>query len=1013
MNFKKLVNVTGLAVLAIAMGVYIFSVERTGSLWDCGEFILGAYKLQVVHPPGAPLFLMTGRLFAAVGDALSGNPEHIAFAVNLMSGMWSALAAMMIGWITMILGKMSLVGRSTESLTDAQKIALAGAGLSAGLATAFCTSIWFSAVEGEVYAMSTFFSVLTFWAMVKWYNLPKDDTHDRWVVFSIYAAGLSLGVHLLSLLAFPVLAVLYYFKKYKKTDPVGVALSFLVGVGMVVFVQKVIIVGIPVVWSKFEVLMVNSMGLPFHSGIVPTMLVFAALVILGLVVAQKKNIPLLQSASMAVGLLIISFMSMGTVVIRANANPPVNMNAPSDVTRLIPYLNREQYGERALFRGPDFTASPTKYDYKERYIRVGDKYEKIDKKVTPIYANQDKQLFPRMSDSGQGRPGLYRQWINKEKGKIGLADNIEYFFRYQVGWMYVRYFMWNFAGRQNGSQGYYKWDPADGNWISGINIIDEWRTHNMSELPERMKNHKARNRYFFLPFLFGIFGLLFHYRKRKKEFFALLGLFFITGIGIILYTNQPPNEPRERDYVLVGSFFTYCVWIGLGVLAIKDVIGGWLKDNDRLAAILASALVLTAPAIMLVQNFDDHSRMHHKASRDYAANFLNSLEENAIIFTYGDNDTYPLWYAQEVEQIRTDVRVINLSLIAVDWYINQMRRRVNDSPAIDFTISEQAYLGPDRNQLFYPFPEESSRMTNVFDVLKFLGEDHPRQAGGYNLKTYLQTKKMYIPIDENYVNSSGMFTPGDDKGRVDKIDINLGNRRYITKDELAILDIVSSNINKRPVYFSVTCQPKKLLGMKDYTQLEGLALRVVPKKTTTQQNLIYFYGDIDTEKMYENVTTKWRWGNMDTKELYVTSSYNATLQAQKLTLSRLVRELMLEGKSQKASNIASLYFTAFPHMNFKYDSYVSQFIEAFMSNGDTDLAKQHIRLLAREMQDYMEFYTSLSPSDLENGFRDDYRFDLRAVGDALQLTRQINDPAFTQEINQLIGPYQSTNLLRG
>ncbi len=1011
-QFKKIVNLTGLVVFAISMVVYIMSVERSGSLWDCGEFILGAYKMQVVHPPGAPLFLMTGRLFAWLGDIFSSNPEHIAFAVNLMSGLFSALAAMMIGWITMILGKLSLVGRDGE-LTEGQLYALSGAGLAAGLATAFTTSIWFSAVEGEVYAMSTFFSVLTFWAMVKWYNLADEPHNDRWVVFSIYAAGLSLGVHLLSLLAFPVLAVLYYFKKYKETTATGVVLSFLAGVALVGFVQKVIIVGLPIMWSKFEVLMVNNFGLPPHTGLIPTILLIAAASWAVLRYSHQTRNAILQQVMVAVVLLIISFSSMGSVVIRANANPPVNMNAPTNVMRLIPYLNREQYGERPLVYGPTFEASPDKYDTKERYQLVDGEYKKIDKKITPIYKSRDKQLFPRMADGSQGRPGLYRRWVNKERGKITLADNIKYFLKYQVGWMYVRYFMWNFSGRQNGAQGYYSWDPSDGRWITGIGPVDGFLTHNQSDLPSRMKEHQARNRYFLLPFIFGFLGLLYHYRKRKKEFFALLGLFFITGIGIILYTNQPPNEPRERDYVLVGSFFTYCVWIGMGVLAIKDLLIKRMA-NHKVAALIASAIVLTAPMVMLVQNFDDHTRKDLKAARDYASNFLNSVEENAIIFTYGDNDTYPLWYAQEVEGIRTDVRVVNLSLIAVDWYINQMRRRVNDSPAIKLTIPERSYLGPDRNQIFYPYPDtQPDRGMLAKDALKFVGESHPKTVGGYSMVSYLRSRKLRIPIDQNYVDRSGMFSPGNDQGLVNELMVDFGNRSYITKDDLAILDVIASNINERPIYFSVTCQPKKMLGLRDYMQLEGLALRVVPKKTPTEQNLIYFFGDIDVAKMYDNVVNKWKWGNFDKKKMFATSSLNATLQAHKLTMSRLVRELTLSGQRQQAATVAQEYFTAFPHMNFKYDSYAVPFIEALINNGNLDEAKNHIRLLAGELQEYMDFYSSLDPDDLTEGFRNDYTFDLRAVTESLQLARGTQDQAFIDEITGLVGRYQSTNLLRG
>ena len=750
---NRLYKIAGWLVFAIAMIVYFFSAERTGSLWDCGEFILGAYKLQVVHPPGAALFLLIGRLFTYVAEIFSDNPEDIAFSVNLMSGMFTAFSAMLICWTTIILGKIALVGREGET-DQGQQIALTGAGLAAGLATAFATSIWFSAVEGEVYAMSTFFTVLTLWSMIKWYSLPDTPQADRWVIFTVYAAGLSIGVHLLSILTFPALAMFYYFKKYKEHTFKGMAIAAVVGVVIISAIQKLVIVGIPTLWSKMELMMVNGFGLPFHSGLIPTLLIVGGILYGGLYYAHKNQNALVQKLVVAAFLTIVAFSTIGVVLIRANANPPINMNAPSDAMRLIPYLNREQYGERALLYGPHFEAQPQSTDVKERYGRVGDRYEITDHKVSLVYDNRDKMLFPRIGDGTQNRGPLYKRWLGLDPNKPlparrpNQGDNIGFLINYQLGWMYWRYFMWNFSGRQNGEQGFYSWDKSSGHWITGIKFLDALRLGSQSELPPTALAHKGRNTYYMLPFIFGLIGLFFHFRESRNEAWGLLALFIITGIGIIIYSNQPPNEPRERDYVLVGSFFTFCIWIGMGVLSLFQLFRDRLKQSGPVAAGIASVIVLIAPALMGFQNFDDHDRSLHKGSRDYASNFLNSCEENAIIFTYGDNDTYPLWYAQEVEGIRKDVRVVNLSLIAVDWYINLLRRKLNDSPPIKMTVPAEAIRGKKRNQLFFYDPQQVNPPTDINNWLKWIGEDHPIPLqSGRQLESFAPSDNVFIPFN--------------------------------------------------------------------------------------------------------------------------------------------------------------------------------------------------------------------------------------------------------------------------
>lgn len=1007
-NEKRLAVITGWIVFAIAFVVYCFSVEPTGSLWDCGEFILGAYKLQVVHPPGAPLFLLVGRLFAWVADVFSSNPEDIAFAVNLMSGACTALASAFVAWTTIIFARLSLVGRN-QPINLEQTLVTCGAGLAAGLATAFSTSIWFSAVEGEVYAMSTMFTTLTVWAAVKWYGMEDTPQADRWLIFAIYAAGLSIGVHLLSLLTFPALGLLYYFKKYKSFNFGGLLLAMIAGALMIPIVQKVVIVGVPLLWSKMEMLMVNGFGMPIHSGVIPTLLILIGLSYFAIRWARKRNNGLAERVFVALIFLVISFSTIGVVVIRANANTPINMNNPSDAMRLIPYLNREQYGERPLIRGPHFAADPIDTEREDRYGIVGDHYEVVDQKLSYIYRDEDKILLPRISHSDGNRPQLYKRWMGGDKkAEPSMAFNLEFLFRYQIGWMYWRYFMWNFVGRENGEQGTEPWNPKSGHWISGINFLDSARLFNMDKMPESMKNNQARNRYFFLPLIMGIIGLIFQFNRQKRDFTAMLMLFLFTGLGIIFYSNQPPNEPRERDYVLVGSFFTFCIWIGLAVPSIYAAIKKRITTSGSLVPVLSTAIVLAAPAIMLFQNFDDHSRRFHYASRDYASNFLESLDPNAIMFTYGDNDTYPLWYAQEVEGIRRDVRIVNLSLIAVDWYIEGLRRKVNDSAPIKLTIPAESYRGNKRNQIFYLPGKSSANEMPLDQALAFLAKDNPQTIQGTKLDTYLPSNNLYIPIDPARALSTGLLTEGDTGKFVTKIPLTL-DKQYITKDQLAVMDVLMSNIYDRPVYFSVTCQDSKLLNLQDFTQMEGLGLRVIPVKTPSQEEFyIYGSGRVQLDKVHERVTKKWRWGNFDKKRLYVDNSYGASIQAQKMIMWRASEKMVNAGKNQQAIEVTDAFFTGFPNMNFPYDARTLPHINVYIRAGALDKAKEHLRILAGEMADYMEFFNSIDEDDLKAGFSLDYRLTTNAIDEILKVSKTLQDDAFAQEMESVLGPYHTS-----
>ncbi len=1053
-NFKRLSGIASWIVFAVAFVIYLLSAERVGSLWDCGEFILGAYKLQVVHPPGAPVYVLIGRMFTWVADLVSSQPSDIAFAINIMSGFFTALMAMFVARITMMLGHLALLGREEEP-EGGDTFALCGAGLTAGLAAAFCSSIWFSAVEGEVYAMSTFFTALTFWGAVRWYYLPDVPKTDRWMIFVAFSASLSIGVHLLSILTFPAIALLYYFKKYKKPNVIGAGVSMVIGAAIIWFIQKMIIAGIPSMWKFFEIPMVNNMGMPFHTGLVPTLLLWGGLfyslfsyarkpgrsmlhlILSGVLMAiigltsvsvlpavalaglstylmYRSDTPKskynLQLIAMAALMFIIGFSTLGVIVIRANADTPVNMNVPSDAVRLLPYLNREQYGERPLLYGPHFDARPVEVTRTTRLGQVGDRYEPVDEKLDYQYRSEDKMLFPRVSHTDAARKRLYRTWWGQKTGEPSMAFNLSFMFRYQIGWMYYRYFMWNFAGRQNGTQGFSPWDKSSGHWVSGIEPLDEARLYNMDEMPDSMRRHKGHNTYYLLPLLFGLIGLFFHAGRRQKDFFILLTLFIITGIGIIIYSNQPPNEPRERDYVLVGSFITYCMWIGMGVLGVYSLLSKRLKLGAMPAAFGASALVLMAPLIMAFQNFDDHSRADHTASRDYASNFLESCEPNAIIFTYGDNDTYPLWYAQEVENIRRDIRVVNLSLIQVDWYIDKLRNKVNDSPPIKLSIPSEAYRGNKRNQVFFYPPEGPFTPRPLAEELRFVGSPQNEQQG----QTIMRSSRLYIPIDSNRAYSSGWADPSDPDTLVSRININLSRSEsagYIIKDELAILDVIASNIWDRPIYFATTCKNEKLLGLNDYMQLEGLALRLMPYKNTSDRTLsIYGSGRVKSDIVYNNVMNKFRWGNFDQKELFVDNSYGAAVQSHRMMMMRAAEDFLNKGDRAKAVALTDQYFSAFPHMNFAYSPFIMPFITIYYNAGEQDKAKTHLRILANEISQQMRFYDSIDRDVLESSFMSDYSYNSQIIPQLMDIARRLKDPAFESEISNMLGSYAALGI---
>lgn len=1027
-SFKLATSLTGWLLFFVAATVYFFTAEPTTSLWDCGEFISAAHKLEVVHPPGAPLFLMIGRMFSFFISLVSDQKSDIAYALNMMSGVSTAFLVMFVTLSTIMLGKLALVGRDNVP-EGGELIAVLGGGVVAGLATTFATSVWFSAVEGEVYALSSFFTGLVMWASLRWYTSDSPRA-DRWLVFIAYMMGLSIGVHLLSLLSFPFLGVLFYYKKREmehndiefdwKKSLIGFGGGF---IGLCA-VQYFIIPRLPQMAAFFDYITVNGLGLGLGSGVLVFLLLLIGGIVATLRYAHQNNNYYLHLGTMMVTMVLIGFSSYGMVVIRANANTAINMNNPSDPYSMLSYLNREQYGDRPLLYGPHFAAARSTVDggFKKtkdvyRPIKQKDgsyKYEVVDEKGAIIYEPSDMMLFPRLGHAD--RAGEYAKWMELEDGKPTFGQNIGFFLEYQIGYMYGRYFAWNFIGRQNAMQGT-DGNAKRGNWLSGVGFVDN-RLYDQTDLPDAIKHDKSRNTYYFLPFILGLLGLIFHISKRPREAFALGVLFLMTGLAIIVFSNQPPREPRERDYVLVGSIFTYCIWLGLSVPAIFSQL------KDKLGAVpsagVAFIFALIAPALMGSENWKSHSRADHYAARDYAVNFLESCDSNAIVFTYGDNDTYPLWYAQEVEQIRTDVRVINFSLLAVDWYVDQLRRKINNSPKVKMTIPREGYKGAKRNYLPVA-PLRGDKPINLVDVVNFVAKTPkkwPDPSWAERFESFIPARKVYIDIDKKKARASGAIPNTiPDSLILDRMYYDLRGGNLLMKDDIALMDIIATNAAngwERPIYFAVTCRAEKMAGLKDYLNLEGLALRIVPYKTPTQngRNMPIFMGRVDTETMFDNMVGtaenpgKFRWGNFDKKDMFVDESYMPSVHSLQYSFMRLTEALVREGKKEKAIATLDQVFAAFPHMNFPYDE--SQMamsgINFYFTLGEEDKAQEHLRIFLEEILNKQQYFDGLGSQDQEV-FALEIRQNRGMIQQVGSLIQNSKDEEFKQEVMDKITPY--------
>ncbi len=996
-SFQKINNLFGCLIFLISLFVYGSTIESSTSLWDCGEFISGAYKLQVVHPPGAPLFLMIGRIFTL----FAGSEAKVPVMVNLLSAVSTALAVMFLFWTITMLARKIIGVREEKNMTVDQIIAVIGAGAVGALACTFSDTMWFSAVEGEVYALSIFFIAIVLWGAMKW-EANADKPHgNKWILFIAFMLGLSIGVHLLSLLVMPILALIYYFKKFKAT-PLGVVIALVMGLILIGIVQVGVIQILTGIATKVELMAVNSFGLPFNIGIALTYIVVFGLLIFGIYYATKVNHADIQLALLSMLFVLIGFSSYLMVPIRANAGTPINMNAPKDAFSLLSYLNREQYGDRPLLKGPLFDAKPvdtkvTGVDYFPN--KETGKYEVKKEKLEYIYRNEDKVLFPRMYSTDGTHIQLYRNWVGF-KGKPTFAHNIQYFFKYQIRYMWYRYFMWNFSGRQDDFQGTFSNQYINGNWLSGLPPVDNARIGSQQGLPAQIKNQKARNMYYMLPFLFGIIGLIFLFNKSQRWALIFFYLFLMTGIFLIVYFNSPPREPRERDYTSVGSFFTYCVFIGMGVIALYS----WLKDKIPAMASATFATVLgmvAVPTVMAINNWDDHNRHDRRMARDFANNYLESCPPNAILFTQGDNDTYPLWYAQEVEGIRTDVRIANLSLLGVDWYIEHLQKASNDAAPIpfhsDFTIDK--YRGNKRDIIqFFENKKvaKPGRYYPVDDIVEFMLSDNKNakaRSGRGDEVNYMPTKKFLLEVDTAAVLRANLI-PESLKNRIVSEIKWENNKRNIIKYDLAIMAMLAALDWERPLCFANTVSPRYYKGLEKYLIQEGLIYKFVPVNFPSNSRGAVAVND---EVMYNNVMEKFKYGGLGEKEHFIDENTHRMMHVLRGVHLTLAEDLNRKGKKEESINVLERVKEQFTNENAPYyapnnsvfNIYTSQWVDLYYRNNARELAKPILDLMIEDLADCMRFY------DLNTTFAKHYKSErqtaLGIIGRLDNIAKQYSD----------------------
>ena len=1020
-NFKLWNVVCGWIVFAIAAATYLLTMEPTASFWDCGEFIVSAHKLDVGHPPGAPFFMLMGHFFSL----FASDTAHVAMCVNALSALASALTILFLFWTITALGRKLITPRLStlnSQLSTTQGIALLGAGAVGALAYTFSDTFWFSAVEGEVYALSSLFTAVVFWLILKWDEHADEDGSDKWLILIAYLMGLSIGVHLLNLLTIPAIVLVYYFRRHEFSWK-GVCAAFGVSVAILAVILYGIIPGVPTIAGWFELLFTNALGFPFNTGLTVYLVLMAAALVwairesycviekdeklnartiisfvlamafagvpfikeswaIGIILinvmlivlfSKKDIIPArwLNTIAMMVTVVIIGYGSYAAIVIRSNADTPMDQNSPDNVFSLKYYLNREQYGDTPLFYGQTYNA-PVKLDVKgnmcipvekkghAQYAPAPkvegekDRYVITGYKNSYVYMDEFKMLFPRMHSSQAHHVDAYKSWADVKGKKVRydycgqtktdycptFGENLKFFFRYQVNFMYWRYFMWNFAGRQNDLQSH--GELTKGNWISGIPFIDNALYGDQSNLPTELRENKGHNVYYMLPLILGLVAILWQLGKRNNQgntkegyrsFAIVFLLFFLTGLAIVVYLNQTPYQPRERDYAYAGSFYAFCIWIGLGVMAIVDMLNNFAKNENARIAIATGTVLLTllVPAQMASQNWDDHNRANRYAARDFGANYLKSCEQDAVIFCNGDNDTFPLWYNIEVEEERNDLRACNLSYLQTDWYIDQMKRPYYNSPGLPISWEYKDYM-PGKNEIAWV----ENRLNAPLEVKKafqFLHSTDPRTK---------RDGEGYLPSDQLYV-----LSPDSQK-------IMFKKARRFTRSEMMVMEMLSTNEWKRPIYFAVTIGNDYHLGLDPYLELTGLAYRITPERSQDGKHRV------NTEVMYDNMLHKFKYGNMNLPGIYIDENTMRMCRTHRMMFLELIEALYKEGKYDKCLDVLDFAEEMLPGYNIPYDYTSATMASYYYQLGEMEKGNAIMTTVANNCAEYMVWGASLT-----------------------------------------------------
>ncbi len=928
-NFQKYNNLFGWAVFAVALSVYWITMEPTASFWDCGEFIAAAYKLQVPHPPGAPLFLLIGRLFSFLSF---GDVSKVAYWINFSSVLAGAFTSIFLFWSITLLGRKLMHISSAEIISIEKTIVLAGAGLIGSLAYTFTDSAWFSSVEAEVYSMSSFFTAFVVWAMLKWQVMEDEARANRWLIFIFYVMGLSIGVHLLNLVTVPALALIFYFKKYTP-GKWGVIATLMVSLLIIFVINKLIIPGLPTMAGNFEVFFVNGVGLPFGSGAI----IFALLILGGLIFAiwftQRRRQYIANTFLLAGAFILIGYSSYVMVVIRSNFNTPLNENDPSDIMSFVRYLKREQYGSWPLLYGQYFTAQVQGYEEGAPvYAKGKDKYEIVDHQISVRYPPKDQTIFPRIWSTDSNHRQSYRDILKLREGeRPSFSDNIRFLFTHQIGWMYVRYFFFNFAGRES--------DEQNANWINPL--------HWFEKLPPALAENRGRNNFFMIPFVLGLVGMYYQSVKNTKNFFVVALLFILTGVALVFYLNSPPIEPRERDYIYAGSYYAYCIWIGFAVIAFAD----WLSEltkNFRTAGIAASVVCLSAPLLMIKDGWNDHNRAKRFFSVDTAVNDLQSCAPDSILFTGGDNDTFPQWYVQDVEGVRVDVRVIVSSYFNTEWYIKQTMRPVYESKAFPFTLTAHNYRTGGPNN-YLPFYDANIKSMDLKQYLALLKKDH-KGLRVYPTMNGIPTRDIVLKVDMEKVRSLGIVPKTLDGLIIPEMHLELKGNGLELKD-LAMLDVLATADWERPIYVTNTSLAQFNVDLTPYVVREGNTLRILPVLNPHPQQEL-----VNTQSGYEKVMNKFQFRGLNDSTVYNSDDYRRAVQNHRNNLNVLAEALLIEGDSAKARDILLLSLEKMPDHGVRYDITSLQTFQLLLEVGERDRAFEMADKLGTRADELIPYY---------------------------------------------------------